>query len=179
MSHLKKFSCWVSCLHHLRCTTQRVHPGTTQEDTSIVCAAMECKPHNPPILWTEVVVKYPLVSIACYPGGWGWGWGVGVEVGVGGSLFFSLVAQWVRVFFGFFLQFWYPYRHRPLSDRHETAPLTAQRPQVSCARCRPATATAPLAASNSTDTTAFATGYIACTVHMSLNIALQTTWLCT
>ena len=32
--------------------------------------------------------------------------------------------------------------HRPLSDRLETAPLTAQRPQVSCARCRPATATA-------------------------------------
>ena len=37
---------------------------------------------------------------------------------------------------------WAWYSHRPLSDRLETAPLTAQRPQVSCARCRPATATA-------------------------------------
>ena len=34
------------------------------------------------------------------------------------------------------------FEHRPLSDRLETAPLTAQRPQVSCGRCRSATATA-------------------------------------
>ena len=40
--------------------------------------------------------------------GWGGGgWGVGV--GLVGSLFFSLVSQWVRVFF---LQFWYPYKSR-------------------------------------------------------------------
>ena len=63
-------------------------------------------------------------------------------------------------------------RSRP-SDRMSRAPgADRSRPQREFAR-------APLAASNSTDTTAFATGYIACTVHMSLNIALQTTWLCT
>ena len=63
-------------------------------------------------------------------------------------------------------------RSRP-SDRKSRAPgADRPRPQREFAR-------APLAASNSTDTTAFATGYIACTVHMSLNIALQTTWLCT
>ena len=65
---------------------------------------------------------------------------------------------------------WKQRRSRP-SDRKSRAP-GADRPQREFAR-------APLAASNSTDTTAFATGYIACTVHMSLNIALQTTWLCT
>ena len=34
--------------------------------------------------------------------------------------------------------------HRPPLDRLETAPLMAQRPQVSCARCRSATATTPI-----------------------------------
>ena len=63
-------------------------------------------------------------------------------------------------------------RSRP-SDRKSRAPgADRPRPQREFAR-------APLAASNSTDTTAFATGYIACTVHRSLNIVLQTTWLCT
>ena len=67
---------------------------------------------------------------------------------------------------------WKQRRSRP-SDRKSRAPgADRPRPQREFAR-------APLAASNSTDTTAFATGYIACTVHMSLNIALQTTWLCT
>ena len=63
-------------------------------------------------------------------------------------------------------------RSRP-SDRKSRAPgADRPRPQREFAR-------APLAASNSTDTTAFTTGYIACTVHRSLNIVLQTTWLCT
>ena len=67
---------------------------------------------------------------------------------------------------------WKQRRSRP-TDRKSRAPgADWPRPQREFAR-------APLAASNSTDTTAFATGYIACTVHMSLNIALQTTWLCT
>ena len=54
--------------------------------------------------------------------------------------------QWCRFFkkqnANQIIQSAYGYVHRPLSDRLETAPLTAQRPQVSCARCRPATATA-------------------------------------
>ena len=69
---------------------------------------------------------------------------------------------------------WKQRRSRP-SDRKSRAPGADRprpRPQHEFVR-------APLAASNSTDTTAFATGYIACTVHMLLNIALQTTWLCT
>ena len=57
-------SCWVSCLNHLCCTTGRVDPGTTQEDTNNLCP-MEFKPHNPPILWTEVGVKYPPV-LPCF-----------------------------------------------------------------------------------------------------------------
>ena len=36
-SWMKSFACLVSCLHHLRCTTGRVHPGITQQDTSNLC----------------------------------------------------------------------------------------------------------------------------------------------
>ena len=48
-------SCLVSCLHHLRCTT-----GAQFSKTPAICGPIEFKPHNPPILWKEAGVKYPM-----------------------------------------------------------------------------------------------------------------------
>ena len=73
--------------------------------TPVACALMEFKPHNPPILWTEVGIKSPPCVLV---------WGDGEEEGGGGYL----VSLWVSCIhvleFGipmgsFSFQFWYPY----------------------------------------------------------------------